>query len=128
MANIFKFQQATLQVGDTVVVDYRIKESDNKERIQQFKGILIGIKGSSEQTRMITVRKLSKSGIGVERIFPVSSPFVANISLDKKSTYSKAKLNFLENLSDQSLRQKLYKQKKRPLKRHATATSSSHVQ
>ncbi len=118
MAHTLRFQDTALQVGDTVLVDYRIKEADNKERIQQFKGILISIKGNTTDTRTITVRKLSKSGIGVERIFPVASPYIAKITCDKKSTYNKAKLYFLENLSDQSLRQKLYKQK-RTVKRHA---------
>lgn len=125
MANILNYQSANLQVGDTVTVDYRIKESDNKERIQQFKGILIAIKGESKDTKMVTVRKMSKSGVGVERIFPVHSPYVANITLDKKSTYSKAKLYFLEGLSDQSVRQKLYKQKKRLLKRDAIPVKSA---
>lgn len=120
MANSFSYHNSVLQVGDTVSVDYRIKESDNKERIQQFKGILISIKGTSPQTKMITIRKISKSGVGVERIFPVESPFVAAITLDKKSTYSKAKLYFLENLSDQNLRQKLYKQKKSVVRRNVT--------
>lgn len=123
MANSFTYKNNVLQVGDTVAVDYRIKESDNKERIQQFKGILISIKGTSPQTKMVTLRKVSKSGVGVERIFPVESPFVAAITLDKKSTYSKAKLYFLENLSDQNLRQKLYKQKKSVVRRNVATKS-----
>jgi len=126
MANSFKYKESQLQVGDTITIDYRIKEADNKERIQQFQGILIAIKGTTLETKMITVRKLSKSGVGVERIFPLQSPFVASIKLDKKSTYQKAKLYFLENLSDQDLRQKLYKQNKSSSKKHVTHKSSSH--
>lgn len=125
MANSFSFKDTTLQVGDTIAVDYRVKESDDKERIQQFKGILTAIKGESADTRMITVRKISKSGVGVERIFPTASPFVAAISLEKKSTYSKAKLYFLEDLSDQQLRQKLYKQKKSVVRRNAKSSTKS---
>lgn len=125
MANSLIFKEIQLQVGDTVAVDYRIKESDNKERIQQFKGILIAIKGTSKATKMITVRKISKMGIGVERIFPVESPFVSAITLVKKSTYSKAKLYFLENLSDQNLRQKLYKQKKSVVRRNVSPKEQS---
>jgi large subunit ribosomal protein L19 len=125
MANSLIFKEIQLQVGDTVAVDYRIKESDNKERIQQFKGILIAIKGTSKATKMITVRKISKMGIGVERIFPVESPFVSAITLVKKSTYSKAKLYFLENLSDQNLRQKLYKQNKSVVRRNVSPKKQS---
>lgn len=125
MANSIKYKETHLQVGDTVVVDYRIKESDNKERIQQFKGILIAIKGTTRESRMITVRKMSKMGIGVERIFPIESPFIAAISVDKKSTYSKAKLYFLENLSDQNLRKKLYKQKKSVSKKHVDSKTKA---
>lgn len=125
MANSLIYKDTHLQVGDAVTVDYRIKESDNKERIQQFKGILIGITGTTKETKMITIRKMSKMGIGVERIFPVESPFIAAISMDKKSTYSKAKLNFLEDLSDQNLRQKLYKQRKSTVKRHVSSQSKS---
>lgn len=125
MAHSFILKDVSLQVGDTIAVDYRVKESDDKERLQQFKGILIAIKGESEKTRMITVRKIAKSGVGVERIFPVTSPFVASIALVKKSTYTKAKLYFLEDLSDQQLRQKLYKQKKAVVKRNANPSTKA---
>jgi len=125
MANSLIYKDIQLQVGDTVAVDYRIKESDNKERIQQFKGILIAIKGTSKATKMVTVRKISKMGIGVERIFPVESPFIAAITLVKKSTYSKAKLYFLENLSDQNLRKKLYKQKKTVIRKNVAPKAQS---
>lgn len=124
MANSLTYKGAQLQVGDTIVVDYKIKEADGKERIQPFKGILTAIKGSTPETKMCTVRKMSKSGVGIERIFPVQSPFVADITLDKKSTYQKAKLYFLENLSDQQLRQKLYKQKKAVVNKHAPKKSN----
>jgi large subunit ribosomal protein L19 len=125
MSNSIKYKDTQIQVGDTITVDYRIKEADGKERIQQFQGILISIKGNTPETRMFTVRKMSKSGIGVERIFPVASPFIAAIRMDKKSTFQKAKLYFLKNLSDQALRQKLYKQKKPATKRHAVAKKST---
>ncbi|MBP6994241.1 50S ribosomal protein L19 [Candidatus Woesebacteria bacterium] len=118
MANSITYQETHLQVGDTVAVDYRIKENDNKERIQQFKGILIAIKGTTRTSRMITVRKMSKMGIGVERIFPIESPFISAIKMEKKSTYTKAKLYFLEDLSDQNLRKKLYKQRKLSAKKN----------
>ncbi len=110
MANSFIYNQTTYRVGDTIDIDYKIKEGD-KERIQSFKGILLRVKGSSQPNRMITVRKMSNSGIGVERIIPLASPYIAKISLTKKSSYRKAKLTFLRNLSGQELRTKLYKTK-----------------
>lgn len=113
MANSFTHGENHYMVGDMITVDYRIIEGDNKERIQQFQGILTAIKGTSPERKMITVRKVSKSGIGVERIIPVSSPFISKITLDKKSNNQKAKLYYLQQLSDQQLRQKLFKPKKR---------------
>jgi large subunit ribosomal protein L19 len=58
---------------------------------------------------MITVRKISKSGTGVERIFPMSSPFIADIKVEKKSTFSKARAYFVRDLSQKKIRQKLYR-------------------
>jgi len=71
----------------------------------------MSIKGQNEANRMITVRKISKSGIGVERIFPVSSPQVSQIKSNKKSEFSKAKAYFIRDLSESELRHKLYRQK-----------------
>lgn len=110
MANSFIFNDKTYKVGDMIDVDYKIKEAD-KERLQKFKGILIKIKGANNENRMITVRKMSNSGIGVERIIPISSPYIAGIKLVRKSNYQKAKLYFVRNLSDQELRTRLYQTK-----------------
>ncbi len=112
MANSFKYKETQVKVGDMISINYRIKEGD-KERLQLFKGIVIKIKGDSESARMITVRKVTKSGVGVERIIPLSSPFIESLKLDKKSTYNKAKLYFVRDLSDQLLKTKLYQVKKR---------------
>ncbi|MBI3366778.1 50S ribosomal protein L19 [Candidatus Roizmanbacteria bacterium] len=122
MSNSFNYQDASYKVGDMIDIDYQIKEGD-KERLQTFKGILLKIKGDSLENRMITVRKISNSGIGVERIIPLKSPYIARISLVKKSRYQKAKLYFLRNLSDQELRTKLYQIKTthKVLKRKKTA-------
>ncbi len=113
MANSFSLNNNTYKVGDMITVDYRIIEAENKERIQQFQGILMAIKGSSAESKMITVRKVSKSRIGVERIIPVTSPFISKITLEKTSRNQKAKLYYLQDLSDQKLRQKLFKPKNR---------------
>jgi large subunit ribosomal protein L19 len=110
MANSFSYKDQTFQVGDTVSLHYKIKEGD-KERIQIFKGILIGIKGASAETKMITVRKLSNSGIGVERIVPLVSPFLVDIKLIKKSTFKKAKAYFIRDFSESDIRKRLYKSK-----------------
>jgi large subunit ribosomal protein L19 len=109
MANCFKYKKEVLSIGDTITFTYKIKEGD-KERLQAFKGILIKIRGEGEK-KMITVRKMTRSGIGVERIIPIDSPNLIDIRLDKKSNYRKSKLYFIRNLSDTQLRSKLYQQK-----------------
>ena len=111
MANHVQYKDTTISIGDSIAVDYKILEADNKTRIQQFAGILIKIKGDSENTRMITVRKISKSGVGVERIFPLSSPFIDAIKVTKKSLYPKARAFFIRDLSQKNTRLKLYKAK-----------------
>lgn len=111
MANHVKYKDSTITIGDTIAVDYKIREAEDKIRIQQFAGILIKIKGNSEATRMITVRKISKSGVGVERIFPLSSPFIDTIKVTKKSLYPKARAFFIRELSQKNTRLKLYKTK-----------------
>lgn len=110
MANSFNFKDKNFCVGDTVELSYKIKEGD-KERVQDFKGLVLKIRGATIDNRMITVRKMTRSGIGVERIIPLSSPFLTAIKLIKKSNYQKAKLYFIRNLSDKDLRSKLYKTK-----------------
>lgn len=111
MANSFLYKETRYKVGDTVAINYKIKEGD-KERLQLFTGIIIKIKGDSDVTRMITVRKITRSAIGVERIIPLSSPYISSMNLTKKSNYNKAKLYFVRNLSDQELKSKLYQVKK----------------
>ncbi|MCS7093420.1 MAG: 50S ribosomal protein L19 [Patescibacteria group bacterium] len=110
MSNLLFFNNKKFHIGDTVSIHYKIKEGD-KERIQIFKGILIKTRGNSPQTKTITVRKISKSGIGVERIFPLSSPFLADIVLIKRTSYKKAKTYFIRDLSEREIRKKLYRDK-----------------
>ena len=86
------------RVGDTVKVDVKIVEG-KRERIQAFEGIVIGRKGGGI-SETFTVRKMS-SGIGVERILPVHSPKIANITIVKKGKVRRAKLNFLRNIIGQ---------------------------
>src|SRR3989338_4310937 len=111
MANSIKYKDINLAVGDTITLNYRIKEGE-KERQQLFQGILLKINGSTPNTRMITVRKISNTGLGVEKIIPLISPHLTYITMDKKSLYTKAKLYFIRNLSGQQLRYRLYRQQK----------------
>lgn len=110
MANSFQYQKDNYRIGDTVSISYKIKEGD-KERHQIFKGIIMKVKGNTPETKMITVRRISKSGIGIERIIPLNSPFIAKIQLDRKGNYTKSKLSFIRGLSESEVRSKLYKEK-----------------
>ena len=82
--------------GDTVTIDYRIKEG-NKERIQRYKGVVIKIAGHGDNKRF-TVRKMSDN-VGVERIFPMNSPFIDKIEVNKIGKVRRAKLYYLRNLT-----------------------------
>jgi len=87
--------------GDTVTVHYKIKEG-GKERTQLFKGVVIQRKGhQSNQT--FTVRKIS-SGIGVERIFPFSSPAVEKVELNKVGVVRRARIFYLRELTGKKAR------------------------
>jgi large subunit ribosomal protein L19 len=82
--------------GDRINVHFRVIEGD-KERIQQFEGDVISIRGSGiDQT--FTVRKIS-SGVGVERIFPMHSPRIAKIEIVREGKVRRAKLYYLRKLS-----------------------------
>ena len=87
--------------GDTITVAYRIKEG-NKERIQQYRGVVIKISGQGDKKRF-TVRKIS-DGVGVERIFPMESPFIESITVMKHGKVRRAKLYYLRNLTGKKAR------------------------
>lgn len=84
------------KAGDTVTVTYRIKEGD-KERLQKFKGVVIQLSGNSAFTRTFTVRKIS-GGVGVERIFPIQSPFIEEIEVNKIGKVRRARIFYLRKL------------------------------
>jgi len=87
--------------GDTITVDYRITEG-NKERIQQYRGVVIKISGHGDKKRF-TVRKMSVN-IGVERIFPLDSPFIEKIEVNKVGKVRRAKLYYLRDLTGKKAR------------------------
>ncbi|MEE9373327.1 MAG: 50S ribosomal protein L19 [Saprospiraceae bacterium] len=83
------------KAGDNISVSYRIVEGD-KERIQIYKGDVIQIKGK-DKTKTFTVRKIS-GNVGVERIFPLSSPNIVDLVVHKKGRVRRARLFYLREL------------------------------
>ncbi|MDR1005980.1 MAG: 50S ribosomal protein L19 [Bacteroidales bacterium] len=89
------------KAGDTITVSYKIIEG-NKERIQQFQGVVLQRVGSGA-TETFTVRKIS-NGIGVERIFPFSSPFLDSIVVNKHGIVRRARIFYLRKLTGKKAR------------------------
>ena len=83
------------KAGDTITVHYKIKEG-NKEREQMFQGVVLQRKGHGT-TRTFTVRKVS-NGVGVERIFPLSSPKIARIEVNKRGVVRRARIFYLREI------------------------------
>ena len=105
--NVAKFPE--FKAGDTITVTYRIKEGD-KERLQNFRGVVIQICGATPYTRTFTCRKIS-GGIGVERIFPYESPFIEKIEVNKVGKVRRARIFYLRNLAGKKARIKEAKRK-----------------
>lgn len=110
MANSVTYKTNQLHIGDTVSVTYKFVEGE-KERQQIFKGILVNVKGKDDENRMITVRKISKTGVGVERIIPILSPNLVDIKVVKTTNYRKSKLYFIRDLTESEVKRKLYSKK-----------------
>ncbi len=89
--------------GDTVNVHLKVIEGE-KERIQQFQGVVIARRGSG-MGATFTVRKVS-DGVGVERIFPLHSPRISKIEIVKEGKVRRAKLYYLRKLAAKQIRQK----------------------
>lgn len=96
-----KKEYPAFKSGDTITIAYRIKEG-NKERIQQYRGVVIRISGHGDKKRF-TVRKMSEN-VGVERIFPMDSPFIESITLNKVGKVRRAKLYYLRGLTGKKAR------------------------
>ncbi len=93
-------------VGDRVTVQVRLKEGE-KERLQAFRGVVISKqpKSGKGSSAMFTVRKISE-GVGVERIFPVHSPFVESITVESSSVVRRSRLYYLRDLKGKKARLK----------------------
>ncbi len=89
------------KAGDTITVNYKIREG-NKERIQQFQGVVIQRRGAGI-TETFTIRKMS-SGIGVERIIPVASPAIDSIIINKSGKVRRARIFYLRELKGKAAR------------------------
>lgn len=94
-------QYPEFKAGDTVTVAYKIIEG-SKERIQLYRGVVIKISGHGDKKRF-TVRKMSGT-VGVERIFPIESPNIDSIEVNKHGKVRRAKLYYLRNLTGKKAR------------------------
>ncbi|MEI8006658.1 MAG: 50S ribosomal protein L19 [Bacteroidota bacterium] len=109
-AEIIKFVEDTViekkeypkfKAGDTITVHYKIKEG-NKERIQNFQGVVLQRSGKGINATF-TVRKIS-GNIGVERIFPLSSPFIDKIDVNKHGVVRRARIFYMRELRGKKAR------------------------
>ncbi|MBM3403705.1 MAG: 50S ribosomal protein L19 [Bacteroidetes bacterium] len=91
----------SFKAGDTITVHYKIKEG-NKERIQNFQGVVIQRRGHGV-TETFTVRKIS-GNVGVERIFPVTSPNINKIDVNKRGVVRRARIFYLRGLTGKKAR------------------------
>ncbi|MFI3259023.1 MAG: 50S ribosomal protein L19 [Rikenellaceae bacterium] len=87
--------------GDTITVTIKIVEG-NKERLQSFRGVVIQIKGTGK-TKMFTIRKIS-NGVGVERIFPLYSPQIEKIEVNKYGVVRRARIYYFRDLTGKKAR------------------------
>src|SRR6187549_2243319 len=96
-------ERPQMQAGDTVKVHVKVREGD-KERIQVFEGIVIGMHRGGVRASF-TVRKVS-FGQGVERIFPLHSPIIQKVDVVRSARVRRAKLYFLRDLKGKAARMK----------------------
>lgn len=93
MANSLVFKDQMVRIGDIIRVHWLTKEAE-KEKTLVFEGRLIGLKGRSPN-KTIMVRRMAANNVGVERIFPLSSPLLAKIEVKKSMPAKRAKLYYL---------------------------------
>lgn len=112
MADLLKIAEAELAAnrakhpsfkpGDTINVHVKISEG-NKERIQQFQGVVLYRRGTNTNGESFSVRKVS-NGVGVERVFPILSPSIDKIEVLKAGKVRRAKLTYLKGRQGKSAR------------------------
>lgn len=100
-ALIEKKKFPVFSAGDTITVKYRIVEG-TKERIQNYQGVVIKISGKGAN-KTFTVRKISNN-VGVERIFPFTSPYIDEIEVNKKGKVRRARIYYFRNLKGKKAR------------------------
>ena len=90
-----------IQVGDTARAHIKVKEG-NKERIQVFEGVVLKVQGK-DHTRSFTIRKISE-GVGVEKTFPLASPYLSHVEVVSRSKVRRARLYYLRKLKGRAAR------------------------
>jgi large subunit ribosomal protein L19 len=94
-------EMPVFKAGDTVTVTYKIREGA-KERLQKYSGVVLQRKGHGS-TETFTVRKISNN-IGVERIFPIASPFIDEVVVNKRGVVRRARIFYLRELRGKKAR------------------------
>ncbi len=93
MALSVKLKDTQISIGDTVKIGQKIKEGE-KERLQNFEGVVIAVKGNFGE-RTVTVRRIAAAGVGVEKIFPTDLPSIEKVTVVKRANVRRAKLYYL---------------------------------
>ena len=101
MAISAQIKDTPVHVGDLVQLHLKVLES-GKERIQVFAGLMIAIRGRGVN-RSFTVRKIAAGNIGVERIFPLNSPWITKVVVKKPGTVRRAKLYYTRHQSSRQV-------------------------
>jgi large subunit ribosomal protein L19 len=99
-----KENQPRFETGMEIEVHQIIREGE-KERIQKFKGLIISMRGATPLTRMITVRA-DIDGIGIEKVFPINSPFIAEIKVLRKFKVRRNNIGYIRGLTGKAARLK----------------------
>lgn len=123
----------TVHVGDTVGVRYRLIEKEKvagkakrevkeevRERFQEFEGIVLGIRGEGEN-KHFTVRRIGADSVGIERVFPVISPWIKDVIVKKQAIVRRAKLYYLRDMVGRAAVKLKEKQTNRPKRAKPTA-------
>jgi large subunit ribosomal protein L19 len=97
-----KQEPLSFKIGNSVRVHVKIKEGD-KERVQVFAGTVIASDGGKAATATFTVRRIS-FGVGVEKVFPVNSPFIEKVEVERSAKIRRAKLYYLRELTGKKAR------------------------